>query len=70
MLPAHRRWRGRAGVRGCGLKLRQGRVLYMQVDGPSANTLPELESLVELLMEPVGREARQRLLEHLLRLVP
>jgi DNA invertase Pin-like site-specific DNA recombinase len=43
--------------------------MMVQVDGPSANTLPELETLVELLMEPVGREARQRLLRHL-RLVP
>jgi Bacterial PH domain len=45
------------------------RGVAMQVNGPSANTLPELESLVELLMEPVGREARQRLLRNL-RLVP
>ena len=37
----------------------------MQRDGPSANTLAQVEALVELLFEPTGRQARQRLLGRL-----
>jgi len=37
----------------------------MQQDGPSANSLVQVEGLVELLFEPVSRQTRQRLLRQL-----
>lgn len=37
----------------------------MQDDGPSANGQAEVEALLDLLFETVGRQARQRLLKHL-----